>query len=726
MRGKLLFGAATAALLMFAPAAMAQQADPPGDASTGATFTGDAIESALEPAGDVDWYRMRAEQGRRYSFTLDAIPTEDGAAVDPTLTILDSQGNQLAFNDDSNDSLNSALAWIPSSSGDVFVAVGSFLDQGAGAYRLSANSVEIPPDDAGNDAGTSARVTPGRAQNGALEDEGDADWYRLSVRQGQQYHITLRSAEGASGALTDPLLSLFDGDGNIVNQNDDDGESLNSALTYIPQASGDVFVVASAYSDAFTGGYALNVTAERAPTDNISADTRTRGRISIGGSVDGALDFERDVDWYRVRLEAGQSYRFTLISSGDSPLGDPLLRLRNASGDEIALDDDGGGGLNSYLEFTAPSTGNYFLEANAFAEGSTGGYTLAARAGDVPADASTDASLSADGDYREGVLSPAGDRDWYRIDLREGQGVRVAMTTMQGAGDALGDPYLTIYDAGGTALVSDDDGGEGLNSWLEFVAPAEGAYYVEARGFTEDAVGRYAVSVTPGEIGASMEGAEYLTPGFEGRVSTIGEPGDADWFMVEMIEGRPYRLMASGIEEGALGDPLLTLYDSNGQQVAQDDDGGQGMNAYLTFASPTGGTYFAAVSGYGDSTGRYELRAVDTDVPGNVYTDEALDSTGDERVSRIDMEGDLDSYRVDLEAGVRYVIEVRGDGRSPLPDAFLNILNEQGETLASDDDSGAGLDARLTFTPETSGAYFIQASGLGGSIGWYVASVTRQ
>jgi hypothetical protein len=133
------------------------------------------------------------------------------------------------------------------------------------------------------------------------------------------------------------------------------------------------------------------------------------------------------------------------------------------------------------------------------------------------------------------------------------------------------------------------------------------------------------------------------------------------------------------------------------------------------------------VSSYdGQSTGRYSIRAVDTDVPGHAYTDETLDQAGDERVSRIDIEGDLDSFRVDLEGGVTYTITVSGHGERPLADPFVAVLAEDNTVLGSDDDSGPGLDARLRFTPEQSGSYFIQASGLGGSIGWYQVTIARQ
>jgi serralysin len=108
-------------------------------------------------------------------------------------------------------------------------------------------------------------------------------------------------------------------------------------------------------------------------------------------------------------------------------------------------------------------------------------------------------------------------------------------------------------------------------------------------------------------------------------------------------------------------------------------------------------------------------------------TDENLDSAnGDDRLSRIDMNGDEDNYRVQLEAGQTYTISVSGEGEAPLADPFVAVLNETEERVASDDDSGPGLDAQLRFRPEQSGTYYIQASGLGGSLGWYQISIVRQ
>src|SRR5262245_40575291 len=123
MRGRLWFGVASAALLMAAmsPAALAQDVDQGNDASTQARFSaGAAVEGVIDPAGELDWFRMHVERGQRYSFTLTGTPDANGAALDPMLSLYDTQGNQLAFNDDSN-GLDSALQYAPSVTGDIFV-----------------------------------------------------------------------------------------------------------------------------------------------------------------------------------------------------------------------------------------------------------------------------------------------------------------------------------------------------------------------------------------------------------------------------------------------------------------------------------------------------------------------------------------------------------------------------------------------------------------------------
>lgn len=727
MRNRFMLGAASAALLAiaFAAPASAQQSDPPGDATTQARLAvGQDTNGALDAPEDVDWYRLSVERGQRYTLSLDAAPAEGQEPIDPVLIVRGADGADLTYNDDANGTLNSQLFFSPQQSGEVFVDARAFDPQMTGPYVLRVSAETLPADDAGNGADTRARVAPGQTLSGAIEFEGDSDWYRLSARTGQIYRIALNGAEGRQDALGDPVLRIVDREGQDLAVNDDH-EGLNSYLEFAPARSGDVFVVAGAYADAYAGAYTLSVEAQRLPPDNASADVNTRGRLQVGQGVEQTLDYGGDTDWYRIRLEGGQVYTFTLRSAGEAPLRDPVLVLYDAQGTQLTADDDGGGGLDSQIEYVAPASGNYFLEARGYAGDMTGSYRLSARAGDTPADASTDVSLQP-GDYREAVLAPAGDRDWYRLELNGGDAVRVMLMSAESA-DALGDPYIVVYGPDGQELARDDDSGEGLNAWLELQAPASGAYFIEARGFGEDAAGRYYLAIAPGEIPAAADGAEPLTPGGEARTSTIGAAGDVDWFALELVEGRPYRFNLRGLDPNALADPYLALYNANGERVAADDDGGPGLNAYLSYASPTGGPHFLAVSSYTESgTGNYMVSASDTDVPGNGYTDESLDAAGDERASSIDMPGDIDFYMVELEGGATYLIDVAGTGEHPLADPFLTVSDGEGASLTTDDDGGPGLDARVRFRPQQSGVYFIQASGLGGSTGSYRVTILRQ
>ena len=42
----------------------------------------------------------------------------------------------------------------------------------------------------------------------------------------------------------------------------------------------------------------------------------TTGAVAVGGSVTGNLEVDNDVDWFRVPLEAGKSYRIGMRGAG--------------------------------------------------------------------------------------------------------------------------------------------------------------------------------------------------------------------------------------------------------------------------------------------------------------------------------------------------------------------------------------------------------------------------
>jgi serralysin len=107
--------------------------------------------------------------------------------------------------------------------------------------------------------------------------------------------------------------------------------------------------------------------------DDYAASVATTGTVAIGGSVTGSIETTGDVDWIRVTLTAGTTYRFDLEGSdtGQGTLQSPRLQLLDGSGILLLSDLDSGGyggpgqGYSSQLSFTAASTGTYYLTSAA-------------------------------------------------------------------------------------------------------------------------------------------------------------------------------------------------------------------------------------------------------------------------------------------------------------------------------------------------------------------------
>ncbi len=130
----------------------------------------------------------------------------------------------------------------------------------------------------------------------------------------------------------------------------------------------------------------------------------------------------------------------------------------------------------------------------------------------------------------------------------------------------------------------------------------------------------------------------------------------------------------------------------------------------------------------------------------DISTTTTITVDGPAIISTIDSIGDQDFVRVELVAGHIYDIGqylvTNGPSGVPLSDAFIELYDAAGNLLTSADGGGpntpSGLDALLTFIPEVSGTYYINArafdqdatNGTGGdAVGDYqlfVADVTDQ
>ena len=111
-----------------------------------------------------------------------------------------------------------------------------------------------------------------------------------------------------------------------------------------------------------SGSGLRNVTEAGVSTGSDAGETTgTAGSIRVGDKVFGNQTSTADEDWYRITFEAGTTYSISLTGISHS---DTLMRLRDASGNVLVVDDDGGPGLDSFIQFTATSTGTYYIEAD--------------------------------------------------------------------------------------------------------------------------------------------------------------------------------------------------------------------------------------------------------------------------------------------------------------------------------------------------------------------------
>jgi hypothetical protein len=72
------------------------------------------------------------------------------------------------------------------------------------------------------------------------------------------------------------------------------------------------------------------------------------------------------------------------------------------------------------------------------------------------------------------------------------------------------------------------------------------------------------------------------------------------------------------------------------------------------------------------------------------------------------------AYKVKLEVGKHYVIDLKADNKFGGGDPYLYLLDPQGKEVAHDDDGGGFPDAQIRYSPAVTGEFTIQATALSG------------
>lgn len=178
---------------------------------------------------------------------------------------------------------------------------------------------------------------------------------------------------------------------------------------------------------------------------DFAANTGTEAILTLNGTGSGSIALAHDMDWFRIEVQAGQSYTLRVDAAAGSGL-DAHLRLHDVSGRLLAADDNGGAGSNARLSFLANQTTHLFLSAGG-AGNSTGSYTVSF----APKGVSRTGGPGADG-----LVGTAGADTLYGMagaDTLSGGGGHDLLS-----GDSGGD---LIYGGGGNDVI---DGGPGRDT----------------------------------------------------------------------------------------------------------------------------------------------------------------------------------------------------------------------------------------------------------------------
>ncbi|HEV2816606.1 MAG TPA: hypothetical protein VGW40_05230 [Allosphingosinicella sp.] len=210
------------------------------------------------------------------------------------------------------------------------------------------------------------------------EEEHRYDDHRVHLVAGQRYRLSV-----SSDAFDPKAQLLRAGASEVIAENDDHGETLNSRISpFTPAETGDYVLRVLGFAASARGPYTASVELLPPLPAPISARPAATAPQAWGvwqGEL-AASDADREgyyFDDYLVHFEAGQA-RMIAVDSETLDTVVQILRPTDRDGGPIEgeEDDDGGAGFNPLLGFAPTEAGDYVVRVTSFAEGATGRYRL--------------------------------------------------------------------------------------------------------------------------------------------------------------------------------------------------------------------------------------------------------------------------------------------------------------------------------------------------------------
>ena len=258
-----------------------------------------------------------------------------------------------------------------------------------------------------------------------------------------------------------------------------------------------------------------------------------------------------------------------------------------------------------------------------------------------------------------------GDLDYYGIELEKGERLSCEIEAMRLA-NRFFDPHLSLFDEQGTELVANDDNTLlRQDSYLEYVAPSQGKYFLLVRD--SEYAGNYA--------------ANYRL-----HVGDFPRPVMSYPAVIKNDEVTKLQYILASQEKVTQQLDAVKLL---GKQQISFKQGGQASPSPIHILSNKNKSVL-------------ELEPNNEKKQATKFESMPINLNG-----VIEKKGDVDWWAVKLEAKKDYVFKLEARSlRSPL-DGVLEIYNEKGKVLKKQDDT-RGFDPKITLKSNEAGWYYIR------------------
>lgn len=324
--------------------------------------------SQLDSNNDHDLFKIHLKAGKIYVFSMSHNPNVAGDAVlDTTLVLKDAQGKTLANSNlliSSKLTGNSRIDYVALQDGDYYLdASGSAPSMAADNGKYSISAVEIDRTDCWpSDPHVNGFRGGDCVTSGSFKNTTNHVGFKISLLAGD--YVDLNFA-----ALGSPTITIVDSTGASVKTWFNTSISQNNQ-TFMAQKTGDYFIDAKVISGSDTP-FVLHTNLK-----DIEGDYSTKADLNVNNVVSSSINSHGDHDFFRVFLDANQTYQFDMKRGNYSPL-DSYLKLFNSDQKKVACNDDVNAScLDSRIVYRPSVSGQYFLDAGAFGNGTIGDYSL--------------------------------------------------------------------------------------------------------------------------------------------------------------------------------------------------------------------------------------------------------------------------------------------------------------------------------------------------------------